>query len=160
MSPTGLTPFSMEGKGRGMAGEAKVERTEGTEGARRCAGKRVGQEKKPVAGSVAGSVAAPTAGSVGRVSEGETAEAPLRPSKCRAYMRRELAREFRGIVKGFVEGAKTGSCQHVKLATALVDMPLRPRNRGKQTIGRLIREMEGLEDVELGGAGAGGGRVQ
>lgn len=67
---------------------------------------------------------------------------PLRPSQCRAYMRRELAREFRGIVKGFVDGAKKGSCQHVKLATELVGAPERKPKRGKSVIRELIDEME------------------
>ena len=96
-------------------------------------------------------------------NEVEAGETPLRPSQCRAYMRRELAREFRGIVRGFVKGAKTGSCQHVKLATALVGTPAQTRNRGEQTIKRLIREMEKLEDVpgvEMRGPSSRDGRVQ
>ena len=44
-------------------------------------------------------------------------EKPLRPSQCRTHLRRELAREFRGMVKGFVQEAKSGSCQHLMLAT-------------------------------------------
>lgn len=67
---------------------------------------------------------------------------PLRPSQCRAYMRRELAREFRGIVEGFVDGAKKGSCQHVKLATELVGAPARQQKRGKSVVQKLIDEME------------------
>lgn len=77
---------------------------------------------------------------------------PLRPSQCRAYMRRELAREFREIVQGFVEGAKKGSCQHVKLATELVGTPERRRRRGKGAVRALIEEFEaakggGCEDL-------------
>ena len=55
-------------------------------------------------------------------------EKPLRPSQCRTYMRRTLAKEFRGIVDGFVKGAQSGSCQHVKLATELLE----PQRRTKQ----------------------------
>lgn len=69
-------------------------------------------------------------------------ERPLRPGQCREYMRRELAREFRGIVRGFVEGAKRGSCQHVKLATELVGTPKRAPKRRKSSVRRLIEEME------------------
>ncbi len=72
-----------------------------------------------------------------------TAMMPLRPSQCRAYMRRELAREFRGIVDGFVKGAKKGSCQHVKLATELVAAPARQKRRGKGVVRELIEELEG-----------------
>jgi hypothetical protein len=72
----------------------------------------------------------------------ETGEAPLRPGQCRDYMRRELAKEFRGIVKGFVEGAKTGSCQHVKLATELVGTQRPARKKGKSSVRRLIEDFE------------------
>ena len=85
-------------------------------------------------------------GAAAAVSEPEhKALPPLRPSQCRAYMRRELAREFRGIVEGFVDGAKKGSCQHVKLATELVGTPERRQRRGKSTVRRLIEEMEGRQ---------------
>ena len=70
------------------------------------------------------------------------AERPLRPSQCREYMRRVLAREFRGIVQGFVQEARSGSCQHVKLATELVTTPPRRQVRRKGTLATLIEEME------------------
>ena len=75
-----------------------------------------------------------------RKSEAE--EPPLRPEQCRAYMRRTLAREFRGIVQGFVEGAKAGSCQHVKLATELMKTPTRTRVRGRGDVQRLLEKLE------------------
>ncbi len=69
---------------------------------------------------------------------------PTRPGQCRAYMRQALTQEFEGIVKGFVEGAKSGSCQHVKLATELLEP--RPRVKqektGRRTILRWVDEME------------------
>ena len=68
---------------------------------------------------------------------------PLRPSQCRGYMRRKLAQEFGGIVDGFIKGAKSGSCPHVKLATELLEP--RPRHRvksGRRTIARWLDEME------------------
>lgn len=68
-------------------------------------------------------------------------EPPLRPSQCREYMRQTLAREFRGIVQGFVEGAKTGSCQHVKLAAELLERPPRAHN-GRRTVQRLLEKLE------------------
>ncbi len=71
-------------------------------------------------------------------------EKPLRPAQCRAYMRRALAQEFQGIVEGFIKGAKSGSCPHVKLATELLEP--RPRAKrapsGRRTIERWIDEME------------------
>lgn len=68
----------------------------------------------------------------------------LRPAQCRAYMRQTLAREFRGIVHGFVEGAKSGSCQHVKLATELLAAPVRPKRArtGKGSMMQLLQELD------------------
>jgi hypothetical protein len=50
----------------------------------------------------------------------------MRPAECRSYMRRTLAKEFEGIVAGFVAAAKQGSCPHLKLATEL----LKPVRKG------------------------------
>ena len=72
----------------------------------------------------------------------KTQELALRPSQCRAYMRQTLAREFRGIVHGFVEGAKTGSCQHVKLVAELLEPLPRRRSRGKGTVQQLLEKLE------------------
>ncbi len=74
---------------------------------------------------------------------GTTAK-PLRPGQCRAYMRQALAREFDGIVKGFVESAKSGSCPHVKLATELLEPRprVKPEKSGRRTILRWVDEME------------------
>lgn len=46
----------------------------------------------------------------------------LRPSQCRSYLRRELAEQLPGVVKALVESAKTGSYQHVKLMTDLLEV--------------------------------------
>ncbi len=59
----------------------------------------------------------------------------MRPSECRSHMRKTLAREFQGIVDGFVRAAKKGSCPHVKLATELLK-PIHkanPRKKGSAT---------------------------
>ncbi len=68
-------------------------------------------------------------------------EAVLRPSQCRRYMRKRLAEEFRGIVQGFVEGARTGSCSHVKLVTELLAEPDRTRSRKKGSATRMLEEL-------------------
>lgn len=77
-----------------------------------------------------------------------SAEPPLRPSQCRAHMRKVLAEEFRGIVHGFVEEAKRGSCQHVKLATELLDAKKRadPMRSGRNALKRIVRRIEQIED--------------
>lgn len=62
----------------------------------------------------------------------------LRPAQCRRYMRKRLAEEFPGIVQGFVDGAKTGSCAHMKLATELLGEPERVRSRRKGSAARLL----------------------
>ena len=75
---------------------------------------------------------------------------PLRPAECRSYMRRTLAREFPDIVEGLLKGAKSGSCQHVKLATELLN--LRPgkkqTRKGPGPFEELLREMERREAEE------------
>jgi hypothetical protein len=48
-------------------------------------------------------------------------EKALKPSQCRAFMRRHLAASFPKIVEGFVNQAETGSCVHVKLASELLE---------------------------------------
>jgi hypothetical protein len=87
---------------------------------------------------------------------GENIAKYMRPSECRSHMRRTLAREFQGIVDGFVEAAKKGSCPHVKLATELL-MPIRKgtsRKKGTATkywemLQREEREKEQLKQAEL-----------
>jgi hypothetical protein len=82
----------------------------------------------------------------------------LRPSECRSFMRRTLAKEFQAIVDGFVEEAKKGSCQHVKLATELLK-PIRKgpsRKKGTATryweqLDKEQREKERLRDERLAG---------
>lgn len=73
-----------------------------------------------------------------------TKKTPLRPGQCRAYMRRALADEFEGIVAGFIKGAQSGSCAHVKLATEFLEP--RPRTKrpksGRQTLERWMDELE------------------
>ncbi|MGA7156008.1 MAG: hypothetical protein WBY53_04135 [Acidobacteriaceae bacterium] len=66
----------------------------------------------------------------------------LRPSECRAHMRRTLAREFQAIVDGFVEAAKKGSCPHVKLATELLKPVRSAPSRKKGTATYLVEKYE------------------
>ena len=66
---------------------------------------------------------------------------PLRPAQCRRYMRKRLAEEFPGIVQGFLEGAKTGSCAHLKLATELLGEPERTRSRRKGSAAKLLEQL-------------------
>lgn len=65
----------------------------------------------------------------------------LRPGQCRRYMRQRLAAEFPGIVQGFVEGAKAGSCAHVKLVTELLGDPEPTRSRRKGSAMQLLEEL-------------------
>ncbi len=57
-------------------------------------------------------------------------------------MRQVLAREFRGIVEGFVEGAKSGSCQHVKLVTELMRPVTKTKVRGRGRVEELLKQLE------------------
>jgi hypothetical protein len=66
----------------------------------------------------------------------------LSPMGCRVYLRQTLAKEFAGIVDGFVEAAKTGSVPHLKLVTEL----LRPVRKGSSRLkGPAARFFEKLE---------------
>lgn len=69
---------------------------------------------------------------------------PLTPGQCRAYMRRRLAHEFQGIVNGFIESARAGSCQHVKLATELLE-PRKRQTKKAEARGTLQRWVEEIE---------------
>ena len=69
-------------------------------------------------------------------------KAPMRPAQCRAYMRGVLAREFPGIVEGFVQEAKSGSCQHVKLATELMKPTTKAKARRKGRVQELLEQLQ------------------
>jgi hypothetical protein len=77
---------------------------------------------------------------------GKTKVKYLRPSECRSHMRRTLAKEFQGIVDGFVEAAKKGSCPHVKLATELLKPVRKSSSRKKGTV---ARDLERLDKEQL-----------
>jgi hypothetical protein len=67
---------------------------------------------------------------------------PMRPGECRSHMRRTLAREFEGIVQGFVEAAKKGSCPHVKLANELLKPVRKSPSRRKGSVVKHLEQME------------------
>lgn len=86
-----------------------------------------------------------------KVGGGDKRERPLRPGQCRAHLRRELAGEFRGIVKGLIEQAKKGSCPHVKLATELLDLRQEQqpkKRRGPGPFTQMLQEIERREQEE------------
>lgn len=68
-------------------------------------------------------------------------EKQLKPGQCRGYMRKELAAAYPEIVKGFVEGAKAGSCAHVKLATELLALPEKKQRRTKGSATRILEKL-------------------
>ncbi len=72
---------------------------------------------------------------------------PKRPSQCRTYMQKMLTREFQGIVDGFVKQAKSGSCQHVKLATELLESKKKVERKRTRpsSLKRLIHQMEQIK---------------
>ena len=70
----------------------------------------------------------------------------MRPTECRSFMRKTLAKEFEEIVKGFIEAAKKGSCPHVKLATEL----LKPDRKGpSRKKGTMVQYWEMLQKEDL-----------
>ena len=69
---------------------------------------------------------------------------PLKPHECRNHLRKTVAAAFRDIVAGFVEEAKSGGCQHLKMATEVVESKKRVRKslRPKSVTEELLEELE------------------
>jgi hypothetical protein len=90
-------------------------------------------------------VAATPLGAVTEI-EAKAPEKPLRPSQCRKHLRKAVAEAYRDIVRGFVGQAMSGSCQHLKMATEVVEPEKRvkagPRVKGSAE--KLLEEL-GLE---------------
>jgi hypothetical protein len=66
----------------------------------------------------------------------------MRPGQCRSYMRKTLAKEFKGIVDGFVAAAKEGSCPHLKLATELLKPVRKSPSRKKGPVAKYWEQLE------------------
>jgi hypothetical protein len=64
----------------------------------------------------------------------------LYPAGCREHLRKALAKEFEEITAGFVKAAKSGSVQHVKLATELLKPNRKGATRKKSTAARILKE--------------------
>jgi hypothetical protein len=64
----------------------------------------------------------------------------LYPAGCREHLRKALAREFEEIAAGFVKAAKSGSVQHVKLATELLKPNRKGATRKQSTAARILKE--------------------
>ena len=65
-----------------------------------------------------------------------------KPGECRTYLRKTLAEEFEGIVAGFVAAAKEGSCQHLKLATELLQPVRKGTSRAKGPVAKYWEKLE------------------
>ncbi|HEY5329893.1 MAG TPA: hypothetical protein VIJ79_08430 [Acidobacteriaceae bacterium] len=84
----------------------------------------------------------------GAVTGVEVADAkkPLKPHQCRNHLRKTVSAAFRDIVAGFVAEAIKGGCQHVKMATEVVESQkrikkgLRPKSVTEQLLEDLDRE--------------------
>lgn len=61
---------------------------------------------------------------------------------CRAYLQRELMRQYPEIVQGFLKEAKKGSCQHLKLVQEMLEMEKTAKKRPK-AVEQLLRRMAG-----------------
>jgi hypothetical protein len=80
----------------------------------------------------------------GAVTELGVTEKPLKPHQCRNHLRKTVAAAFRDIVAGFVNEAKSGSCQHLKTATEVVESTKRVRKsaRQKSVTAQLLEDLE------------------
>jgi hypothetical protein len=75
------------------------------------------------------------------------AEKPLKPHQCRNHLRKTVAGAYRDIVKGFVKEATSGSCQHLKMATEIVESRKRVKKsfRVRESAVELLSEELGSE---------------
>jgi hypothetical protein len=103
-----------------------------------------------------------------RAQDGERTRAPAKMERrlpasagCRAYMRRGLAKEFPGIVDGFVKAAKSGSIRHMRLVTEFLQPTGKGTTRVKGPVARFFekleqekQERERLEAARSSGEGA------
>jgi len=85
-------------------------------------------------------------GIAGAVTGVGVAKKPLKPHQCRNHLRKTVAAAYRDIVAGFVKEATSGSCQHLKMATEVVESTkrvpkrLRPKGPAAQLLEDLDRE--------------------
>jgi hypothetical protein len=73
--------------------------------------------------------------------ENEAGRRVVRPAGCRAYIRKELAKQFPEIVDGFVKEAKSGSVPHLRLATELLQPERKDAQRRKGETARMLDRM-------------------
>jgi hypothetical protein len=80
------------------------------------------KKRRPVGVSAAAVPLGPDegVGAAARVVVG-VAGKPLKAHQCRNHLRKTVAVAYRDIVAGFVEEAKSGSCQHLRMATEIVE---------------------------------------
>ena len=69
---------------------------------------------------------------------------PLKPHECRNHLRKTVAAAYRDIVAGFVEEAKKGGCQHLKMATEVVESQKRVKKdqMPKSVTAQLLEDLE------------------
>jgi hypothetical protein len=77
--------------------------------------------------------------------EVEDAKKPLKPHQCRNHLRKTVAAAYRDIVAGFVKEATSGSCQHLKMATEVVES----QKRVKKSLQPKGAAAQLLEDLEM-----------
>jgi hypothetical protein len=68
----------------------------------------------------------------------ETVRRPLRPSQCRVWMQRTLARNYPLVVRRFLEDATPKSCAHMKMVTELLEADVKTPKRKKDGIDRVL----------------------
>lgn len=69
------------------------------------------------------------------------AEKPPQPAQSVHYIRRKLAQHLPEILWGLIDGARQGSCPHVKLATDLLQPAQKPVKRKTSSLGRLLQQV-------------------
>lgn len=67
---------------------------------------------------------------------------PVRPGQSGEYIRKTLSHHLPEILRGLIDGARHGSCPHVKLATDLLQPAQKPVKRKTHTLSRLLRKYQ------------------
>ena len=93
------------------------------------------KKRQPVAEDGAEMVSADELESAGELE-------PLRSGECRKHLRATVAGAFRLIVAGFVEQAKSGSCQHLKMALEVLEPKKRAPSRQKGPAELMLEEFD------------------
>ena len=114
----------------------------GLRGKGQAVGKTVGKAVGKTVGKAVGKTAVAEVGVGEVVVEEKKRKVPTRAGQCPAYVRGRLTDAIEKIADGFVKQAAAGSCQHLKLASELLERGVKVEPRMKSSAERYLEELE------------------